>query len=194
VFLPAIVGYVPEEMVRCIRAFLDFCYLARRPAHYTSTLAEMEAALARFHHYREVFRREGLWINNEFSFPRQHALVHYVLSIKLFGSPNGICSSITESKHIRAVKRPYRRSSKYKPLGQILRTNTRLSKLASAAVLFKTAGMLIGTAIDSARIELGLDDDDNEAWEVLDDEEGEAMDEDGEAVESKVELAQRHGA
>jgi hypothetical protein len=154
---------------------------------------EMEAALARFHQYREVFRHEGLWIKDEFLFPRQHALVHYVLSIKLFGSPNGICSSITESKHIRAVKWPYRRSSKYKPLRQILRTNTRLSKLASAAVLFKTAGMLIGTAIDSAHIELGLDDDD-EAWEVLDDEEGEAMDEDGEAVESKVELAQRHGA
>jgi hypothetical protein len=152
----------------------------------------MEAALERFQHHRKVFR--GLWVNGNFSLPRQHALVHYVPSIKLFGSPNGICSSITESKPIRAVKQPYRRSSKFKPLGQILRTNTRLSKLTAATVSFKAAGMLVGTAVDSAHVEIGLEEDAEEEWEMRDDEEGEAMDEDGEAVESKVELAQRHGA
>ncbi|KAF9521566.1 hypothetical protein CPB83DRAFT_778511, partial [Crepidotus variabilis] len=37
---------------------------------------------------------------------RQHALSHYVLLIILFGASNGYCSSITESKHIKAVKEP----------------------------------------------------------------------------------------
>jgi hypothetical protein len=154
----------------------------------------MDAALTQFHQYREVFRREGLWVNDDFSLPRQHALIHYVPSIRLFGSPNGICSSSTESKHIRAVKRPYRRSSKFKPLGQILRTNTRLSKLAAATVSWKSVGMLAGSTMDAARAELGLDDEGEEEQEVIDEGEGEAMDEDGEAVESKVLLTQRHGA
>ncbi|KIJ16060.1 hypothetical protein PAXINDRAFT_76254, partial [Paxillus involutus ATCC 200175] len=42
-----------------------------------------------------------------------------------FGAPNGLCPSITESKHITAVKKPWRRSNKHNALGQILRTNQR---------------------------------------------------------------------
>jgi hypothetical protein len=42
-----------------------------------------------------------------FALPRQHALVHYLMLIRLFGLPNGLCSSITESKHIKAVKQPW---------------------------------------------------------------------------------------
>ena len=30
VFLPSIVGLVPDEMVKAIRAFTEFCYLVRR--------------------------------------------------------------------------------------------------------------------------------------------------------------------
>jgi hypothetical protein len=66
------------------------------------------------------------------SLPRQHALIHYLRSIRLYGSPNGLCSSITESKYIKAVKEPWRRSSRYKALKQMLVTNSQLEKLASA--------------------------------------------------------------
>jgi len=52
-------------------------------------------------------------------------------SIQLFGSPNGLCSSITESKHIKAVKEPWRRSNRYKALKQMLRTILRTEKLAA---------------------------------------------------------------
>lgn len=30
VYLPAIAGHVPSEMVRAIRSFMEFCYLVRR--------------------------------------------------------------------------------------------------------------------------------------------------------------------
>ncbi|KAJ7113623.1 hypothetical protein C8R44DRAFT_741205 [Mycena epipterygia] len=62
----------------------------------------------------------------------------------MFGAPNGLCSSITESKHIKAVKKPYRRSNRNKPLSQILLANQRLDKLAAARVDFTARGMMSG--------------------------------------------------
>jgi hypothetical protein len=32
VFLAAVAGYIPSAMVRCIAAFIDACYIARRNA------------------------------------------------------------------------------------------------------------------------------------------------------------------
>ncbi|KAH7909624.1 hypothetical protein BJ138DRAFT_1197066, partial [Hygrophoropsis aurantiaca] len=47
-----------------------------------------------------------------------------------------------ESKHIKAVKEPWRRSSRYEALSQMLRTNQRLDKLAASRVDFQSRGML----------------------------------------------------
>ncbi|KAG2123899.1 hypothetical protein BD769DRAFT_1359170, partial [Suillus cothurnatus] len=49
----------------------------------------------------------------------------------LFSTPNSLCSSITESKHIKAVKEPWHRSSHFNALGQMLQTNQWLDKLAA---------------------------------------------------------------
>ena len=51
VWLPAIEGYVPKDMIRAISAFLDFCYLVRRPTITQKTLTGIQDALDRFHHY-----------------------------------------------------------------------------------------------------------------------------------------------
>ncbi|KAI5986658.1 hypothetical protein EDD15DRAFT_2174768, partial [Pisolithus albus] len=141
VYLPAIEGHVPQDIVRTLRAFLEFCYIVRQNVITDDTLKDLRNALERFHHYREVFRDVGVRTEG-FSLPRQHSLVHYEALICLFGAPNGLCTSITESKHITAVKKPWRRSSKYKALGQILRTNQRLSQLAAARTDFEARGML----------------------------------------------------
>ncbi|KAF8953940.1 hypothetical protein BDZ97DRAFT_1678489, partial [Flammula alnicola] len=45
------------------------------------------------------------------------------LQVQEFGAPGGLCSSITESRHITAVKKPWRRSSRFEALGQMLITN-----------------------------------------------------------------------
>ncbi|KAF8127961.1 hypothetical protein EV363DRAFT_1400845 [Boletus edulis] len=149
-------GHVPQDIVRTFRAFLEFCYMARRYIISENTLVEMQEALDRFHHYREVFRSGDYTVVNTFSLPRQHAAKHYPELIRLFGAPNGLCSSITECKHIKAVKQPYRRSSKYKALGQILLTNQRLDKLAACRVEFEARGMLQGTCLSSALKCVGL--------------------------------------
>jgi len=77
-------------------------------------------------------------------------MVHYPDHIKNFGSPNGLCSSITESKHIAAVKRPWHRSNRYKALAQILKVNERLDKLAIARADFASCGMLADSPLVAA--------------------------------------------
>lgn len=149
-FLPALKGYVPDQMIQCLAAFLDFAYIARRPTHTTDSLAAMELALERFHQLRTIFVQTGVRPNG-FSLPRQHALVHWVRMITLFGSPNGVCTSISESEHIRAVKKPWRRSNRHNPLLQMLQTNTRLEKLAAARVEFGRRHMLDDDVLTHAR-------------------------------------------
>lgn len=138
-------------MIRCLVAFMDFCYLARRPSHTLEDFARMEDSLRRFHQYRAVFATHGIH-SDRFSLPRQHALSHYVPSIKLFGSPNGLCSSITESKHITAVKKPWRASNRHNSLKQILDTNVRMSKISAARIDFGHRGMLKGIPFSSLLI------------------------------------------
>ena len=158
----------------------------------------MTTALDRFHATRVIFEEAGIRPDG-FSLPRQHALIHYVLNIKLFGSPNGLCSSITESKHIVAVKRPWRASNHHDALGQIIRINTRLNKLAAARVEFGRRGMLRGDIITHALREVardaGLEPDVDTDLAVEGDhlDEDDCMAVDGPRIPSKVELNVRAG-
>lgn len=145
VYLGAIAGHVPDVVVKCLSAFLSFCYLVRRNAITATDLNRLKESLERFHCYREFFIGTA-GVKGEFiSLPRQHSLLHYIRSIRLFGSPNGLCSSITESKHIKAVKEPWRRSSRHNALIQMLQTITRLDKLTAARRAFTQLGMMGGS-------------------------------------------------
>ncbi|KAI9444386.1 hypothetical protein BJY52DRAFT_1206719 [Lactarius psammicola] len=110
VYLGAIAGYLPPMMVCCISTFIDACYVAHRNTISTSAL-------------------EWSGVRMSISLPRQHALSHYALLIQLFGSPNGLCSSITESKHIKAI----------------LRTLVQLEKMAAHHHLLASKGLMKGT-------------------------------------------------
>jgi len=85
-----------------------------------------------------------------FSLPQQHSLKHYHHHIENFGVPNNLCSSITESKHITAVKKPWCQSSRYEALKQMLTINTQNNKLATAWADFSSCGMLQGTCLGEA--------------------------------------------
>lgn len=144
VFMNALEGHVPPDIIKTFNAFLDFCYLARQNVHTEDSLDALDTALEKFHLYREIFRLSGVRPDG-FSLPRQHSLKHYRRNIENFGAPNGLCSSITESKHIVAVKKPWRRSSRFEALRQMLLINTRNDKLAAARANFLSRGMLHGT-------------------------------------------------
>ncbi|KAJ7724027.1 hypothetical protein B0H16DRAFT_1736971 [Mycena metata] len=155
VYIAAIAGHVPPDMVKCVAAFLDFCYTVRQNSLNSDTLEELKDALARVHHYRVIFIQTGVRV--DISLPRQHSLIHYLPSIRLFGSPNGLCSSITESKHIKAVKEPWRRSSRYKALIQMLGTICRLDRLVALKNIFRKQGMTAGTSLSYT--EMGMNGD-----------------------------------
>ncbi|GLB45564.1 hypothetical protein LshimejAT787_2400220 [Lyophyllum shimeji] len=173
VYLPAISGYVPSQMVRALSTFTEFCYLVRRDVLSDNDLQKLDETLAHYHEERTIFEEEGVRPDG-FSLPRQHAMVHYTALIREFGAPNGLCSSITESKHIKAVKKPYRRTNRDREtaLGQMLIINQRQDKLVAANVDFQSLGMLAGSmfAPEDAPIEAtsppGGDDDDDDGGAV----------------------------
>ncbi|KAG1839888.1 hypothetical protein DFJ58DRAFT_718472 [Suillus subalutaceus] len=141
VYLPAIEGYVPEDVVCAFSAFLEFCYLVHCNIPTEKSLEEIQAALACFHQYRKIFKTTGMITTC--SLPRQHSMTHYVHCIRLFSASKWL------SKHIKAVKEPWRRSSRYNALGQMLLTNQCLDKLAVSQVDFCTRRMLSGTCLTS---------------------------------------------
>ena len=132
---------------------MEFCYIARRDAITEDDLSQLQDALMQFHEYRKVFITTG--VRSHFLLPRQHSMVHYHSLIRQFGAPNGLCSSITESKHIRAVKEPWRRSNRNEALGQMLVTNQRLDQLVAARTDFANRGMLNGTCLSEILQALG---------------------------------------
>ena len=123
---------------------MEFCYIAWKNAITETDLSALEDALGRFYANREITVASG--VREEFLLPRQHSLSHYPTLIWLFGAPNGISSSITESQHIRTVKEPWRQSNRNDALNQILTTNQRLVQLAAARSDFVKRGMLDDSA------------------------------------------------
>ena len=114
--------HVPCDMVKALQVFLDICYIACQNVQDTWSLTALSDGLEHFHKYHAIFIECGVEMDG-FAIPRQDYLVHYVAPIHAFGAPNGLCSSITESKHMKAVKALWCHSSHYKALGQMLLTN-----------------------------------------------------------------------
>jgi hypothetical protein len=154
VYLAALEGRIPDGMVKCLRYLIEFCTLVRRNVHNTATIKRLEELLNLYHQSRQIFIDSGIRQNDQ-SPPRQHCMIHYAKLIRAFGAPNGLCSSITESKHIEAVKEPWRRSNRFHALEQMLKTNQRLDKLSAASVAFRSCGMLKGNCLESIRAKIG---------------------------------------
>ncbi|KAG1815846.1 hypothetical protein DFJ58DRAFT_720308 [Suillus subalutaceus] len=136
VFISAIEDHIHEDIICCFHALLEFCYLVQCNVITEDTLNQIKDALTCFH--RQLFLDLG--IISTLSLPCQHSMSHYADMIRLFGSPNGLCSSIMESKHIKA----------HNALGQMLMSNQCLDKLAASHVDFSAQGMLAGTVLSNA--------------------------------------------
>ncbi|KAK7462237.1 hypothetical protein VKT23_007842 [Stygiomarasmius scandens] len=143
IYIPAIKGYVPSDVIETLRCFLDFCYTVWQNLISVSDLKDIKMILDDFHRLRQVFVRLG--VRSTISLPRQHAMKHYPNGIRLFGAPAGLCSSITESKHIESVKETWRRANNTDPLPQMLTIITRLDQMSAVQQKFERRGMLKGT-------------------------------------------------
>ncbi|KAI6164204.1 hypothetical protein EDD17DRAFT_1775610 [Pisolithus thermaeus] len=155
-----------------VSAFLDFCYYAQRNSLDETALGNLGEALQCggsrcnkcFHHHHCVFQETGVCDNRPkgFLLPWQHSMNHYQHLIQEFGAPNGLCSSITESKHIKAVKQLWRCSNHFEAL-----------------VNFKSCSMLKGSILSATMEEsdilhhgdIGLDNDNDSEGSDVDDNE-----------------------
>ncbi|TFY54970.1 hypothetical protein EVJ58_g8548 [Rhodofomes roseus] len=120
-------GQSPVRLVRAIRALLDFVYLAQLPAHTSTTLAQLEDSLARFHANKAIF--VALGIRDHFNFPKLHSLQHYVTGIKMFGTADGTNTAQSEHLHISLAKDPWRKSNRKDEYPQMTASVVRLEKI-----------------------------------------------------------------
>ncbi|KAI6044325.1 hypothetical protein EDC04DRAFT_2866027 [Pisolithus marmoratus] len=161
VYLPAIKGHIPQEIVQTFHSFLEFCYMVWWNVITENNLAALDDMLMQFYEHHEIFKTTGVVVT--FSLPQQHSMKHYRQLIQLFSVPNGLCSSITESKHVKAM----------------LLVNQWLDKLAASHADFKSRGMLEGTCLST--VLEALDQSTNDIW-------GECEDIDGPRVEAHLNI------
>jgi len=130
-------------MVHAISSFMEFFYLVSILSAVASSLRTTFLLL--------IMLSPNFTLNAAFLTMFILMGIHYPVNthlfithslFKKFGAPNGLCSSITKLKHIKAVKEPWQRSSHYEALVQMLVTNQHLDKLAAARVDFQACGML----------------------------------------------------
>ncbi|KAI0683789.1 hypothetical protein BC835DRAFT_1524119 [Cytidiella melzeri] len=107
----------PAPVVRCVRAILDFLYLAQYPVHTDDTLALLDDALARFHGDKQVF--VDLGIREHFNLPKLHFALHYSQSIRLFGTTDNFNTEYTERLHIDFTKDAYRSTNRKDEFAQM---------------------------------------------------------------------------
>ncbi|KAF8261622.1 hypothetical protein EI94DRAFT_1773380 [Lactarius quietus] len=141
VYLPTIANHIPPAMVKVVTALIKLCYLVQCNVIRETALRQIQSTLDCFHGHQEIFRDVGIRPDG-FSLPQQHSC-HSLTSCGLLNHHH------YESKHIKAIKRHYRRSGRNKPLGQMLVTNQCIDKLAATR-------MLDGSPTSAANAWLGL--------------------------------------
>ncbi|KAH9916939.1 hypothetical protein B0H21DRAFT_816102 [Amylocystis lapponica] len=112
VFLGLVMGRVDDQVIRTIRAVIDFIYLASLQSHTTQTLAALRQALDDFHTHKHIFLELGARTQGHFNIPKIHSMEHYVALIELFGSADGFNTESPERLHIDYAKDAYRASNR----------------------------------------------------------------------------------
>ena len=103
--IPLSNGHSPNKLLRATRAILDFLYLAQLPSHNDETLQDLDDALVTFHANKSIFIDLG--IREDFNLPKLHSLLHYVSSIRLFGTTDNYNTEYSERLHIDLAKDAY---------------------------------------------------------------------------------------
>lgn len=115
------------RLIRAVRAFLDFLFLARLPQQSSLTLHLLDHALKMFHENKSIF--QDLGIREHFKIPKLHSLRHYMSSIKLFGTTDNYNTQHTERLHSTLTKDGYRASNTRDELPQMTTWLERLEKI-----------------------------------------------------------------
>ena len=103
--LPLPGGASNVRLIRCVRALLDFLFLAQLPVHTTDSLNLLDEALHSFHDNKGIFITLGIRTN--FNLPKLHFASHYVEMISFYGTTDNFNTEYTERLHIDFAKQAY---------------------------------------------------------------------------------------
>jgi hypothetical protein len=60
IYISAIKGYVPTDIICAFHVFMDFCYLVQHATIDEKTLDDIDDALHHFYHYHSIFQTTGV--------------------------------------------------------------------------------------------------------------------------------------
>ncbi|KAM6488883.1 hypothetical protein JOM56_015660, partial [Amanita muscaria] len=110
VFTGIVTGAADEQVLRAVRAVVDFISYARLEAHDEKTLGRMDQSWSDFHQSKKIFQE--LEIRTDFNIPKIHSMIHYISAIQSHGSLDGYNTESPERLHIDFVKMAYRATNK----------------------------------------------------------------------------------
>ncbi|KAG8784203.1 hypothetical protein FRC12_018893 [Ceratobasidium sp. 428] len=124
-FLPVVVdAQVPAGIIRLVRSFMVFSYLAHSAQLTDVELAEMDKALKIFHKAKYILTKgQAKILKTDGAFDRLaklHMIGHYQQDIRELGTPDGYSTETPEHLHILYVKIPWRMSNRRNPLPQMV--------------------------------------------------------------------------
>lgn len=112
VFVALVAGGVPDEVLKAVRALIDFIYNASLNSHTTLSLIALRTALDTFHAHKQAFIDYHARHPEHFNIPKYHMLDYYVDLIYSLGSADGFNTEWSERLHIDYAKEAYRASNK----------------------------------------------------------------------------------
>ena len=110
VFLGVIAGAADGQVIRAVRAVVDFISYARFEVHTETSLEKMDRAWSAIHESKKVFLELG--IRENFNIPKFHSLIHYISAVRTHGSLDGYNTESPERLHIDFAKAPFRSGNK----------------------------------------------------------------------------------
>ena len=159
VFLGVIAGHlnVSSGILKAMRAFLDFVYLAQYDSHSTATLGYLEEALRKFHSFKQHIAdsgvRNGPRQNGKFHIPKIELMQHVKRLIELLGSAPQFSSEQTERCHIDMAKIPYKATNRKAYAEQMCRYLDRKERMRLFSALVTWHSASDGTMLSSITAE-----------------------------------------
>lgn len=134
ILVACIAGAVPPNVLRAIRAMVEFIFHAQGLLIYEEQLHAINLALHEFHHYKvEIIKAGGRMGKNgpilHFNIPKLAGMGMVTISIRMMGASYQFTSDITKHCHRTHVKTPHRQSSKRGHHEQMVRWMDRTEKV-----------------------------------------------------------------
>ncbi|TEB25366.1 hypothetical protein FA13DRAFT_1756601 [Coprinellus micaceus] len=132
ILIPCLVGMAPPQVIKAVKALLDFIFLSQYPTHDDQTLKYMKDALDSFHKNKQYFIK--VKAHPTLNIPKFHSLVHYIESIQFFGTTDNYNTEMFERLHIDFAKEGWRATNQRDEFPQMIRWLSRQEKIDTLAL------------------------------------------------------------